>query len=384
MRRVSSMLLLVAVLGPAGISDRDKAPRAVLAAATCSIAVRSHVGLSLTGWRGGDKAFTGSYLANSTRVKIDVPTNCSWKIDRGRANTASWLRTRIIGPNGPDPNQSHHGPAYVDLLADRNLGGARNTTVWFTTITGSPDVSDYVRIVQDGRSDFCQPTPEVLGATQSSVVEPGFLVLTNYGQATAAPGKVSYRFRDTANCSTTAGVAVASGNLSVSARAFREASPDRFLIDHAAVAITQAGGAVLARLGSTASFWQVRSAVFARYLRPLSTLPADLHIGPQTLDRYFVAVTDGGGVVEISGRAVRPTSNPGRQCVFTASLYHPLEETRSGTGTQWLKLIAGTGCDAGSPDEGRLVISVSPSAPSVQRLGAFYTDWGAAILIVQR
>lgn len=47
-------------------------------------------------------------------------------------------------------------------------------------------------------------------------------------------------------------------------------------------------------------------------------------------------------------------------------------------------MTTGTGCDPGHPDDGKLVIAAYPSGPGVSRLGAFYTDWGSAILVIQR
>src|SRR5262249_53124495 len=153
----------------------------------------------------------------------------------------------------------------------------------------------------------------------------------SYGQASGKPpAQVQYRFRDAANCSTTLGLAAVTPNLSASARGAREAA-DRFLIQHAGALLQQAGGAALFRLGDTHTFWLGRRAVPARYLLPLAALPADLQIDGETLRPPIVAVTDGGGVVPVTGHVTRASKSPGRPCAFDPAYYHVLMEVRPGT-----------------------------------------------------
>lgn len=41
-------------------------------AAGCDLHLTSFAGLSLSGWRGGDKTFTASYLPNTTQILVQV------------------------------------------------------------------------------------------------------------------------------------------------------------------------------------------------------------------------------------------------------------------------------------------------------------------------
>lgn len=385
---LKACVLVIALSLVLGGSYLRLAAGQAVASAGCDLSLKTFTGLSLTGWRGGEKRFTGSYLANVTQIKIQVsPNNCRWKVDRSRANTAPWLTTRVVSGNPQQMDGSFVGSAYIDLKAERNNGPARNTTIYFTTSPPGGSASyDSVQIAQGSIRDYCQPKPAVVGTIQNSIVEPGFLVLTKYGQTRGTPPSlVDYRFRDEANCATSAAVASSTPILnSPYTRAFREAPEDTFLIRHPGVNLSQAGGAILSRLGDTQSILQGRSAVFVRYLLKRSALPVDLQIDPKYLSQYVVAVTDGGGIVEITGHAVRSTSNPSRTCPFNPTYYHVVEEERAGTGTQWLKVASGTGCNLGEPDDGKLIISVNPSAPGVPRLGAIYADWGTNIMVVQR
>ena len=355
------------------------------AVVNCTLSLTTFTGSSLTGWLGGVKKFTGSYLGFTTQLKVQVsPNNCVWRIDRSRADTASWLTTKLVTGKRRDDG-AYVGPATLDLNAARNGGKVRETAIYFA-ISGSSTIYDAARFSQSSVSDYCQPLPTAAGTTLGSTPEPGFLVLTEYGQPSGTPpALVQYRFRDAAGCATMGGIASTTPNLaSAKTRLYLETPATGFLFLHPGVTLKQAGGAVLAHLGDVQSFWQARSAVFVRYLLRPELLPADLRISSQTLTPSLVAVSDGGGVVEVAGHVVRSTSSASRPCLFKPTYFHVVEEDRPGTGTQWLKVGTTSGCETGKPDDGKLVVSVAPSAPSVTRIGALYTDWGAAILVVQR
>ena len=150
-----------------GSHGRPLGTEKAAAATGCDLYLRAFTGASLTGWLGGDKKFTGSYLAHTTQIKVEVtPNNCVWKIDRSRANTASWLTTRLVSGNPQRPDGTFIGSALIDLVAARNTGPARNTTIWFTTSPPGGSASiDYARVAQGGIGDYCQPKPTVIGST---------------------------------------------------------------------------------------------------------------------------------------------------------------------------------------------------------------------------